>query len=60
MRDLLRNSEIRNSRIMEDFLIVKDHKSIKRKFEKYEDMPEPKGIEELCMLSGKVHTTISD
>lgn len=29
---------------MEDFLVVKDHKTMKRKFEKYEDMAHPKGI----------------
>lgn len=32
MRDLLRNKEVRNSRVMEDFLTLEDHKSIKRKF----------------------------
>lgn len=32
VRDLLRNKEIRNSRVMEDFLLLKDHKPMKRKF----------------------------
>ena len=39
---------------MEDFLTLRDHKSIKRKFEKYDKMAELKGIEELCLLNGYV------
>jgi len=33
MNDLIKNPEIRNSRIFEDFLTLKEHKAIKRKFE---------------------------
>lgn len=44
VRDLLRNKEIKNSRIMEDFITLKDHKAIKRKFEKYDKMEAPKSL----------------
>jgi hypothetical protein len=32
INDLIRNSEIKNSKILEDFLTLTDHKQIKRKF----------------------------
>ena len=32
IRDILANKELRNSRIVEDFLTFPDHKKIKRKF----------------------------
>jgi hypothetical protein len=32
MNDLLRNREVCNSRFVEDFLMLPDHKRIKRKF----------------------------
>lgn len=35
LRDVLRNKELRNSRVIEDFISLKDHKAMKRKFEKY-------------------------
>ena len=50
--DLLHNPEIRNSRIIEDFLTFKEHKRIKRKFEEYDRIEKPKGIEDICLLRG--------
>ena len=44
MRDLLRNKEVRNSRVMEDFFKLQSHKAIKRKFLKYVAMADLKGI----------------
>ena len=35
LNDLILNQEIRNSRILEDFLTLSDHKKIKRKFEEW-------------------------
>ncbi len=32
LRDLIRNKELRNSRVLEEFLMIKDHKPMKRKF----------------------------
>lgn len=33
LNDIIKNPEIRNSRILEDFLTLPDHKKIKRRFE---------------------------
>lgn len=33
MADILRNPELRNSRVTEEFLSLPDHKKMKRKFE---------------------------
>ena len=33
MADILSNKELRNSRVLEDFLGITDHKGVKRKFE---------------------------
>lgn len=60
LSDLLRNPEIRNSRIFEDFLTLKEHKAIKRKFEEYAKMDEYKGLEELCVLEGKVQVILNE
>lgn len=35
LNDLLRNKEVCNSRFVEDFLMLPDHKRIKRKFEEF-------------------------
>jgi hypothetical protein len=50
LNDLIQHKEIRNSRILEDFLTLQEHKKIKRKFEEYEKLEKPKAIEELCLL----------
>jgi hypothetical protein len=60
MRDLIRNKEIRNSRIMEDFLTINDHKTMKRTFESYDKMDVLKGFSEMCLLEGKVHITLNN
>ena len=38
LNDLLKNPEIRNSKILEDFLTLLDHKTIKRKFEEWDKL----------------------
>jgi len=38
LNDLIRNPEIRNSKILEDFLTLTDHKKIKRKFEEWDKL----------------------
>lgn len=38
LNDLIRNPEIKNSRILEDFLTIPDHKKIKRRFEEWEKL----------------------
>ena len=45
LNDILKNKEIRNSRIIEDFLTLSEHKKIKRKFEEWEKLEKPKSIE---------------
>lgn len=45
--------------MMEDFLTIKDHKTIKRKFEKYGEMENLKGLEELCLVSGKLKVSLN-
>lgn len=50
LRDILSHPELRNSRIIEDFLNIADHKGMKRKFEEYSRMDALKSIEELCLL----------
>jgi hypothetical protein len=45
LNDLLRNKEVCNSRFIEDFLTLNDHKRIKRKFEEFEQLERPKSIE---------------
>jgi hypothetical protein len=32
LEDVLQNNELKNSRLLEDFLTLKDHKQMKRKF----------------------------
>ncbi len=60
MNDLIKNPEIRNSRILEDFLTLPNHKTIKRKFEEWEQLEAPKSIEELCWLNGKIQINLSE
>lgn len=60
INDLIKNPEIRNSRIFEDFLTLKDHKAIKRKFEEYAKMDEFKALEELCVTGGKVEVVVNE
>ena len=49
-----------NSRFVEDFLTLADHKRIKRKFEEFDQLERPKSIEELCLLQGRVHANLSE
>ena len=44
MADILNHEELRNSRVVEDFLTITDHKKMKRKIEEFEKMAKPKGI----------------
>lgn len=60
INDLIKNPEIRNSRIFEDFLTLKEHKAIKRKFEEYAKMDEFKALEELCVTGGKVEVIVNE
>lgn len=59
MDDIFRNPELRNSRIVEEFLTFEDHKKMKRKFEEYDKMTKLKSIEELCLLPGKVEILVT-
>lgn len=45
MADILAHPELRNSRILEDFLGLNDHKKMKRKFEEYDRLGKVKSIE---------------
>ena len=60
MNDIIQNPELRNSRIIEDFLSYKEHKKMKRKFEEYDKMAKIASLEELCLLQGSVKTKISE
>lgn len=60
VNDLIKNPEIRNSRIFEDFLTLKQHKEIKRQFEKYQKMDDIKAVEELCVTGGKLDVVINE
>jgi hypothetical protein len=60
VNDLIKNPEIRNSRIFEDFLTLKEHKEVKRQFEKYQKMDDIKAVEELCVTGGKVNVVINE
>ena len=59
MEDILRNPELRNSRITEEFLTFEDHKRMKRKFEEYMIMEKPKALEDLVLLSGNVEISLT-
>lgn len=60
MDDLLSNPELRNSRIVEYFLTLKDHKFMKRKFEEFdENIKKVSSLEELCLLDGEVSVELS-
>jgi hypothetical protein len=60
LEDVLQNNELKNSRILEDFLTLKDHKQIKRKFEEYDKIKKITSIEELCLLEGEVKVEVSE
>lgn len=60
MNDLLMNREIRNCRIVEEFLTLKDYKGLKVKFEEYEKIGALHSIEELCLLQGEVNVGYSE
>lgn len=60
LEDVLHNEELKNSRILEDFLTLKDHKQMKRKFEEYDKIRKITSIEELCLLEGEVKVEISE
>ena len=44
-----KDKEIKNSRIFEDFMTLKEHKAIKRKFEKYDELEKPKGMDRVMI-----------
>lgn len=51
LSDILSHKELKNSRILEDFLTINEHKMIKRKFEEYEKkINRVDSIEELCLI----------
>ena len=54
------HGELRNSRILEDFLTLKDHKQMKRKFEEYDKLKKITSLEELCLLDGKVRIEFTE
>ena len=61
LEDIFSHPELRNSRILEEFLTLKDHKSMKRKFEEYDSkIKKVTALEELCLLSGEVPIEISE
>jgi len=45
LNDIALNPDLKNSRIFEDFLTLREHKKIKRKFEEYEKMGHGLSIE---------------
>ena len=44
LNDLIRNPEIKNSKILEEFLTLPDHKKIKRKLEEWDKLEAPNCI----------------
>ena len=60
MNDVLMNRELRNCRIVEEFLTLQDYKGLKVKFEEYEKMAILHSVEELCLLSGEVSVGYSE
>jgi hypothetical protein len=60
LADLVAHPELRNSRILEDFLTLRDHKQVKRKFEEYAKLKKISALEELCLLEGQVHVELTE
>jgi hypothetical protein len=54
LNDLLMNRDIRNSKIMEDFLTITEHTKVKSILLEYEALPKPRSIEELSTLTGLI------